>query len=324
MTRRRVMCGAVFIIAERIGMRIKVICIGNELMLDDGLGPALARYMLSRYRFPQNVEIVDRATMGMGIISDLRTCDVALVADALMLPDEWPGRLFMFKPEDAAPTPAGAMSLHETRFADVLASAELLGIKAKGQCFGMQVQNPDPSEFICALTPQVAATLPYLATLIVSYMRNYLSIDIEDMLKENDIFTVGSSYKGARDFSKAGIKTTGIEPAQDLIDAIPAVDLPEVYGEPTSEAAVRSLEAGFEGQGLWLGSDMHDDADHRCMFEIEVPQTYAEQIASKFGLEVSKSASQGDQILRGYVHTNTTDYDLYALIEACAQVCDCE
>ena len=165
-------------------MRVSLICIGNELLLDDGVGPAVARYLLSRYRFPDNVAVIDRACMGMAIISDLREADFALVLDAVEVPGATPGEIFSFEPTDVAPTPAGMTSLHDVRFADVLGSARFLGISCTGHCFGVQVENMSPSEFVRALTPKVAAAVPLLARTAVRYLRDELGIEVEDLLEQ--------------------------------------------------------------------------------------------------------------------------------------------
>lgn len=163
-------------------MRVSIICIGNELLMDDGVGPACARYLLSRYRFPAEVSVLDRACMGMAIISDLREADFALVLDAVDVPGAQPGQVFSFEPEDVAPTPAGMTSLHDVRFADVLGSAGFLGIECRGHCFGIQAQNMSPSEFVRALTPKVAAAVPLLAKSAVRYLRDELGIEVDDLL----------------------------------------------------------------------------------------------------------------------------------------------
>lgn len=163
-------------------MRVSIICIGNELLMDDGVGPACARYLLSRYRFPAEVNVLDRACMGMAIISDLRECDFALVLDAVDVPGAQPGQIFSFEPEDVAPTPAGMTSLHDVRFADVLGSAGFLGIECRGHCFGIQAQNMSPSEFMRALTPKVAAAVPLLARAAVQYLHAELGMQVEDLL----------------------------------------------------------------------------------------------------------------------------------------------
>ena len=37
--------------------RIAVFCVGNKLMLDDGVGPAVYEELLTRYDIPDNVEL---------------------------------------------------------------------------------------------------------------------------------------------------------------------------------------------------------------------------------------------------------------------------
>ena len=168
-------------------MRVSLICIGNELLLDDGVGPAVARYLLSRYRFPDNVMVIDRACMGMAIISDLREADFALVLDAVEVPGATPGEIFSFEPTDVAPTPAGMASLHDVRFADVLGSASFLGISCTGHCFGIQVENMSPSEFVRALTPK--------------YLREELGIGVEDLLEQGTASVVLPRVHGTPDAS---------------------------------------------------------------------------------------------------------------------------
>lgn len=182
-------------------MRISLICIGNELLLDDGVGPAVARYLLSRYRFPDNVAVIDRACMGMAIISDLREADFALVLDAVEVPGATPGEIFSFEPTDVAPTPAGMTSLHDVRFADVLGSARFLGISCTGHCFGVQVENMSPSEFVRALTPKVAAAVPLLARTAVRYLRDELGIEVEDLLEQGTASVVLPQVHGTPDAS---------------------------------------------------------------------------------------------------------------------------
>ena len=112
-------------------MRVVVICIGNEWQADDGFGVAVLRYLEERYVFGPEVALLDRAVMGYGIVPDLQACDAAVVVDALDGTGAAPGTLFSFDPEDMACAPRMA-SLHEVRFADVLASARFMGAACTG------------------------------------------------------------------------------------------------------------------------------------------------------------------------------------------------
>lgn len=267
-------------------MKVKVICIGNELLMDEGVGPAVARYLLSRYRFPDGVEILDRACMGMAIISDLRDCDFALVLDAVDVPGAVPGQVFSFEPTDVAPTPAGMTSLHDVRFADVLGSAEMLGISCKGHCFGIQVENMSPSEFVCALTPKVAAAMPLLARNAVCYLRDELGIQAVDLLAEGAAHPV----------------------------------MPEVFGDPdasvmTGYLARRLEEAGYAPEPVCGRDDAMRIAIHQGS-----PATDASSFAGGFtGIEVLP-AGEASSMCTIVVSNKASDVDCDVFVEQARSV----
>lgn len=287
-------------------MRIAVICIGNELLMDEGVGPACARYIESRYELPENVDVLDRSVMGMSIISDLRHYDFALVADAVEVPGARPGQLFHFDPDDAAPTPPGALSLHEMRFADVIASAELLGVFCDGHCFGVQVENMSPSEFIMALTPRVAAAIPLMAQAIVRYLRGELGCEVADVLARDDPFRAGSGSPDARRFDgHATAATWGSD-----------VCVPSVYGDPDTGVMAEYLAGGLAAvgaQGRLL--DDHAGPDGVSAVRMTLPVGVAGELAGCFGLQlcgIVEGAATVDAV--AYVSAGITDYDCDALI----------
>ncbi len=316
-------------------MRIAVLCVGNELLMDEGVGPACARYLLSRYEFPENVDVLDRAVMGMGVMSDLRDHDFMLAIDALEVPGARPGQIFSFAPEDAAPTPPGMLSLHEVRFADVLASAGLLGIGCDGHCLGIQVENMSPSEFVVALTPRVAAALPLLAQAAVRYLRGELGLEVRDLLAERDERKAGSGNVGARGFSPEG--SDGGAAATEAPGGAD-VALPAVYGEPDRSVMTHYLAQGLSAVGARAvaedgGSGVVEFAlpgsDGRCGAAGGVPtaegRPTAEGVAGRFGLVALGCGGEGSEDsgwarFAAYVTPATTDYDCDALIGACLDV----
>ncbi len=306
-------------------MRVAVMCIGNELLMDEGVGPACARYLLSRYRFPENVDVLDRAVMGMAILSDLRMYDFVLALDAVDVPDARPGQVFSFAPDDVAPTPPGMTSLHEVRFADVLGSAELLGIRCSGHCLGIQVENMSPSEFVVALTPRVAAALPLLAQAAVRYLRDELGFEVEDLLSEGDPYRAGRRLAGARDFSAGGVCAAGDAiPAAEL-EAAPQPVLPAVYGEPDASVMAAYLASGLRAVGA-SGTGDGAGGPAGCV-EVALPaaggaqEARARAVAERFGLEVCADGAEEPGVLRfaAHVFPETTDYDCDALIGACLE-----
>lgn len=314
-------------------MRVAVICIGNELLMDEGVGPACARYLLSRYAFPDTVDVLDRAVMGMSVISDLREHDFALVVDAVEVPDALPGQLFSFAPDDVAPTPPGMTSLHEVRFADVLGSAELLGVRCEGHCLGVQVENMSPSEFVVALTPRVAAALPLLAQAVVRYLRDELGLEVTDLLAASDPYRAGRRFAGSRDFSVVGRHEGDLRPRQEELDGAPHPVLPEVYGEPDATVMARYLASGLRAVGA-LGGDVEGEgfveeqagSGARCRVDLVLPvgdgcrAHLAQDVTERFGLTCLPCAARGELRLAAYVSPATTDYDCDALISACLDV----
>jgi hydrogenase maturation protease len=138
-----------------------VLCVGNLLMRDDGLGPRVAAELTQRYQFPPNVEVLDRAVVGMQLLSDLKAFDVVVIVDAVDNTGAEPGSVLSFEADDLglALSPVGA---HDMRLSDVLGAAALLGYEPKTHCLGVQVADASPPQFTIGLSPAVEAALPLL------------------------------------------------------------------------------------------------------------------------------------------------------------------
>lgn len=165
------------------GERIAVICVGNEYQLDDGFGPAVARYLDERYEFPSNVAVLDRAVMGYGIVPDLKACDVAVVVDALDGTGAEPGTVFSFNPEDMRVNP-GKTSLHEVRFADVLEAATFMGATCAARCFGVQVRDMGTGALERGLSPEVQGAVAPVARMVAGYIERARGVAVVDRWRE--------------------------------------------------------------------------------------------------------------------------------------------
>jgi len=148
---------------------IAILCIGNILMLDEGVGPRVASELIERFEFPSNVSVLDRASMGMQLLSEFKSYDVILVVDAVDKTGQPPGTVVRFMPDDLAryDTFHGA---HDTRFVDVLDAAALLGYSPEGSCLGVQIENMHPVDFTIGLTPAVEAAVPLLLHSVLTFL----------------------------------------------------------------------------------------------------------------------------------------------------------
>lgn len=162
-------------------MRIAVFCVGNRLMLDEGIGPAVYDELSKGYCFPDSVTLFDVGCMSLKMIEYVRDYDYLLSIDAVDGTDAEPGTIFRFLPEDLKRREGSMQSLHDLKLTDLFDSAALLGYEARGLCFGMQVENMSPAELTIGLTPQVYEALPRLVdTVLAELTRNGVEIRVKD------------------------------------------------------------------------------------------------------------------------------------------------
>lgn len=193
-------------------MRIAVFFVGNRLMLDDGIGPAVYDYIVENYNFgnemPANevlanvhpsservatskattssmvqstVDMFDVGCMTLDMVSKVNEYDLLITVDAVDGTDAEPGTVFRYEPYDIARAAGARTSLHELKLVDLFDAATMLGFEAEGLCFGMQVENLEPVEFVEGLTPKVKERMPFLAeTVIAELSRRGCSITRKD------------------------------------------------------------------------------------------------------------------------------------------------
>lgn len=154
------------------GPRIAVLCVGNKLMLDDGLGTAVYEELVGSYDLPDDVEVRDVGCMSLDMIGLVDQCDHVISVDAIDGTGEAPGTLFEFSPDDMQARYGATASLHELTLADLFQAAILLGYESDGICLGMQVENLSPEHAVIGLTPPVANALPDLVDLVLAKLHS--------------------------------------------------------------------------------------------------------------------------------------------------------
>jgi len=149
-------------------VKVAVICVGNELMLDDGLGIEAYRQLSETYSFPDCVDLFCAGCLTMDMVAKVDEYDLMITVDAIDETGHPAGTIFRYTPDDVARrgTPMG--SLHELKLADLFDAAALLDYSCKGVCIGMQVENGTPSDFVQGLTPPVLAKMPDLVDTVLA------------------------------------------------------------------------------------------------------------------------------------------------------------
>ena len=115
-----------------------VFFVGNQLMLDDGIGHAAYLELPKRFIIPDSVDLFDVGCMTMDMISYVRDYDFIMTVDAVESSGQPAGTVFRYSPDDVARN-GMISSLHDLKLANLFDAASLLGYKSIGLCLGMQV-----------------------------------------------------------------------------------------------------------------------------------------------------------------------------------------
>lgn len=106
---------------------VLIMGIGNVLWADEGFGVRCVEYLAEHWDLPDGVTLLDGGTQGLYLLPFLEDADTLVVFDAVDYGLE-PGTLKVVE-DDEVPRFMGAkkMSLHQTGFQDVIATAQLMG-----------------------------------------------------------------------------------------------------------------------------------------------------------------------------------------------------
>ncbi len=146
-----------------------VLGIGNVLWADEGFGVRAVEALHASYDFSPDVRLMDGGTQGMFLLAYVRQAKKLLIFDAIDfgLP---PGELRLIRDDDV-PRYMGAkkISMHQTGFQEVLASANLMGdYPEQVALIGMQPSVID--DYGGSLRPQIKARIPEAVQLAVDVL----------------------------------------------------------------------------------------------------------------------------------------------------------
>jgi hydrogenase maturation protease len=101
--------------------------IGNVLLGDDGVGPYVVQLLLSRYTFPENIEVVDLGTPALDLTHRIVGRHALILVDSVVS-DAEPGTIVLYRKEDILRVaPAQRLDPHSPALSECLLAAEMLG-----------------------------------------------------------------------------------------------------------------------------------------------------------------------------------------------------
>lgn len=138
-----------------------VLCIGNTLMGDDGVGAAVARAL--RESAARGCRIIERPNAEMGLIKYFLDGDRIIVVDALDAGVQ-PGSIFRFTPDQAGITELRSNNIHGMGVGFLVTNARLAGRDPDVTVYGVQVGDVRPIGEV--LSPEVSSAVPVVAQMI--------------------------------------------------------------------------------------------------------------------------------------------------------------
>lgn len=149
--------------------RIHVVGMGNILYRDEGVGVYAARYLQAAYRFRPDINVVDGATLGFGLMDLFERGAKIIVLDALVT-DALPGSMYRLSGEMLLELgPSMQPTAHEVEPLELLKLATILGEPPDVVLMG--IVPADASTMALGLTPQLAAVFPSYVDAILSELR---------------------------------------------------------------------------------------------------------------------------------------------------------
>lgn len=157
---------------ERKPANVLILGIGNILWADEGFGVRALEFLRDHYEFDDEVRLLDGGTQGIYLVQNIREAAVLVVFDAVDY--GLPGGTLKRVEGDEVPKFLGCkkVSLHQTGFQEVLATAEMLG-DYPAHLLLIGVQPEELEDFGGSLRPQVKAQIQPAIDLALDYLAEF-------------------------------------------------------------------------------------------------------------------------------------------------------
>ena len=169
-------CSEVLCAAPTAVRPILVLGIGNLLLRDEGVGVHVAQALNGTHAcLPPEVDVVDGATAGFGLVEILAGRRKVIVIDAVRAPAE-AGSIVRLTIDDLVAADTAPLSLHEAGLLEALAAARRLGI-APQEIVILGVR-PDIVDYGLELSPMVAALVPRIVELVLEELGVAAAVEV--------------------------------------------------------------------------------------------------------------------------------------------------
>jgi hydrogenase maturation protease len=151
-------------------MNILVLGVGNILMGDDGIGVRVIEHLDERYRFTEEVTLLDGGTLGLSLLPNVQEAQRLIIVDA-METGAPAGTIIRLAGEEIPPALETKLSPHQLGLRELLTVATLLDSSPE-EVILLGVQ-PQSVQIALELSPPVKAQLEPLAERVLQELSGY-------------------------------------------------------------------------------------------------------------------------------------------------------
>ena len=145
--------------------RLLILCLGNEIISDDGFGPEIARQLTLHGDLPEQVEVIFASVAGFNLLDLLTGREKVLIVDTILTGRVAPGTLHIF-PADALAPSRNLTTSHQISLPTALELGKRIGAQMPRVVEVVAVEAEDLETLSEELSPSVRAAVSEALDLI--------------------------------------------------------------------------------------------------------------------------------------------------------------
>jgi hydrogenase maturation protease len=146
-----------------------VLGLGNPILSDDGVGPAVARELEKKIS-PQEATVTEASLGGLNLLDLIVGYERVIIIDAIKTKDGRAGQIYRLDP-NAFKTTRYTASPHDVNLITALELGKKLGLAMPSKIDIFAVEVAETEHFSEECTPPVAAAIPVCVEMILGELR---------------------------------------------------------------------------------------------------------------------------------------------------------
>ncbi len=189
--------------------RTLIIGLGNPILCDDAVGIRVAQ-RLRALLDARRIEVIEACVGGFRLLEVLTDRERVILIDALQLGGE-PGQIYRLSPDQFRGS-VRAASPHDAGLPEALRLGRKLGYPMPGEILIFGIEAAKVTDFGETLTPQVAAAVPEVVTMVLQEVEAKLCAAIQARQRE-DRLSCAAAFDIAREHKAAPLRVAALAEA---------------------------------------------------------------------------------------------------------------